>query len=913
MQVLVVRKSGGLGDIVCCEPVIRGLRKKHPHAEITFFCPTSYGPLFEGRQEAAFRGVHYARLTPLWLRKYQEQYDICIDLCGPEATDERDGSPDLSRTESFCKFAGVAVTSPMIVLTEEEKQDALRTLNEHERPWTGLGTRGMQWTKNWPSECWAELVEKLPGTQFYFDESEPPPFPGAVPVVGRGLREVAALFANLDLLVTVDTGLLHLGAAVGATTLSVWGPTDPRRTLKHYENAFYVDPRRHRVGVGCVEPCLNDPWNCLGEHGDPCAKCMRAMPAGEVIDRARQLLDDDTGGPAPAEYFNSVKQEIPEKTGQRVVFAAKHLLPAIGGAEQTALEMIGALRDEGYDVVAVWSHDRNGSFRDLRIEESDGVTWLRAPEGLLPSKVLEAKPDLVLTQLEASVKVANVVPKSVPLILYLHSVAEHLCDREGGRCPNGSTADFTKCSGCDNASYTAMKPVYRCADAVLANSVAMAELFEKFTGRAAVVQYPVTDRSRCETQASGEVCVAVGVSASRGRDFLMELARAMPEEQFLWVRATDPEIPNVEVQEETADLTRVFARAFLNLTPHDRYQAFGRTPVEAGWAGVPTLTLDNGGLPEAVGEGGIILPKKVDRWVAEIRRLREEPKEWAALSECARARASCLTWDPLLETVAKCTNGRGPAIHVAKGTKICAEICMKNEEDMIGACVEDAAQWADQIVILDDGSSDRSVEIASECPKVVDIYLQPDKGNVRNEAQDRQLLLEMAQATGCEWICFLDADERFQDRMKQEVHRLTADPDVNLYYFLQVNFWRGTTHYRVDEMWYKGWFGRLFRNFPELSYTNDHNEHCGGIPGNIPDAGVWPSDGGPKGRKSDIRVKHYGFVDWNRTVKRAIERWQRDPYCVKNGIERGGFLFYERMISETTLELREYEGDEVGP
>ncbi|KKL13544.1 hypothetical protein LCGC14_2524710, partial [marine sediment metagenome] len=108
MDILIIRKSGGLGDIICCEPVIRGVREKYPHAEITFGMPKEFISLFECRSEVTYKGYNETKFTVHWMRKYVEQYDILLDLCGPEVKDEQNGSPACSRTESFCNYAGVS-------------------------------------------------------------------------------------------------------------------------------------------------------------------------------------------------------------------------------------------------------------------------------------------------------------------------------------------------------------------------------------------------------------------------------------------------------------------------------------------------------------------------------------------------------------------------------------------------------------------------------------------------------------------------------------------------------------------------------------------------------------------------------------------------------------------------------------
>ncbi|MEA4841971.1 MAG: glycosyltransferase [[Clostridium] symbiosum] len=80
-------------------------------------------------------------------------------------------------------------------------------------------------------------------------------------------------------------------------------------------------------------------------------------------------------------------------------------------------------------------------------------------------------------------------------------------------------------------------------------------------------------------------------------------------------------------------------------------------------------------------------------------------------------------------------------------------LCMivKNEEKYIAQCLKSAALLVDEIIIVDTGSTDNTLEIASEFqPKIFRHPWENDFGKARNHS--------LAQATG-DWILVLDADE----------------------------------------------------------------------------------------------------------------------------------------------------------
>jgi glycosyltransferase involved in cell wall biosynthesis len=82
-----------------------------------------------------------------------------------------------------------------------------------------------------------------------------------------------------------------------------------------------------------------------------------------------------------------------------------------------------------------------------------------------------------------------------------------------------------------------------------------------------------------------------------------------------------------------------------------------------------------------------------------------------------------------------------------------------NEETNIKGCLE-SAKWADEIILVDSNSKDRTVEIAKTYTDK--IYLTGDKSYTLK----RNLAIEKASG---DWIMWLDADERITDDLKNEI------------------------------------------------------------------------------------------------------------------------------------------------
>ncbi len=124
-----------------------------------------------------------------------------------------------------------------------------------------------------------------------------------------------------------------------------------------------------------------------------------------------------------------------------------------------------------------------------------------------------------------------------------------------------------------------------------------------------------------------------------------------------------------------------------------------------------------------------------------------------------------------------------------------------NEERNIVDCLE-SVRWADEIVVLDSGSSDRTVDIAR---RYTDRVIQAEW---KGYGQTRNAGLELV--TG-EWVLWLDADERITAGLAAEIRRLLgATPDsVSAYRIARRAYFLGRWIRHCG--WYPSRAVRLFR------------------------------------------------------------------------------------------------------
>lgn len=108
---------------------------------------------------------------------------------------------------------------------------------------------------------------------------------------------------------------------------------------------------------------------------------------------------------------------------------------------------------------------------------------------------------------------------------------------------------------------------------------------------------------------------------------------------------------------------------------------------------------------------------------------------------------------------------------------ISAVILTHNEEKNIEGCLE-AVKWCDEIIVIDDLSTDKTVELAKKQGAVV--FSRNLNGNF---SEQRNFGLSKAKG---EWVLFIDADERVSEALWFEIMQHTNSPiGINEGYFLK--------------------------------------------------------------------------------------------------------------------------------
>ena len=191
-----------------------------------------------------------------------------------------------------------------------------------------------------------------------------------------------------------------------------------------------------------------------------------------------------------------------------------------------------------------------------------------------------------------------------------------------------------------------------------------------------------------------------------------------------------------------------------------------------------------------------------------------------------------------------------------------------NEEENIIPVIENAKKCTDEVIIIDSGSTDRTVELAEEAGAKVSFRAWDDDFS----AQRNFALGE----TCADWVLYLDADERLNDKMIADVKRILSSGVMDHQYVMvrkNVAFGTKFNHGALGP-------DQVTRMFPreKVKWMNKVHEH--------PDCNL---------PKKTLRghIEHHtyeNFQHWEEKCTKYTTIWAQDAYARGKRTSLGGIL-----------------------
>lgn len=292
-------KYSGIGDIICTFPAVLKLKERHPQATFIYNCHRPYAclPRMAGVTDFVtdLLQTGVLRYWYPWLfsafYEFPSADELPNDFCKQYLVKEyaANHGADVVNRHPLLQFSPAAAAKAAQLLTSE-MQSGRPIIIFHGGPtWP---------VKEWPQAAWSNLVQALRergysnliqvGTNHHLSLGSV----GNVEIQRTKslinqltLEETVAVISRADLFVGVDSGLIHLAAALQVPSVGIFGPTKAEIILPPSNASNSVVSRVECQGCHHRVPRIH--WETGCPHD---IVCMKSIPVAEVLAACLRLL-----------------------------------------------------------------------------------------------------------------------------------------------------------------------------------------------------------------------------------------------------------------------------------------------------------------------------------------------------------------------------------------------------------------------------------------------------------------------------------------------------------------------------------------------------------------------------------------------------------------------------------------------
>ena len=309
-KIVIISRLGALGDIICTLPLCEEIRKRHPGTLLVFVVMRDYKKMMA---LASVVDEIYAAKSWIWpfsLPSYYKIPGIVQAIYNPKTTDERlpkDGA-QTHLVDDLAESCGLTIPAsqrqPRLSVTPELIKKAQSKYGIAADVANGRSVIGINCGRSWPVRMWdagkwQALVDKIHADynavilQFGLtlgDQDEYEHLRG-VKLLSNYLQsdELVALIAGCNLIISIDSGPIHVAGAVGVPVVGLFGAVNPK---------YRLPPDSRASGVFSNVPCL------FCHHAKPkthwqtgCPfdiRCMKELGVQTVFDAVKSMLPNES-------------------------------------------------------------------------------------------------------------------------------------------------------------------------------------------------------------------------------------------------------------------------------------------------------------------------------------------------------------------------------------------------------------------------------------------------------------------------------------------------------------------------------------------------------------------------------------------------------------------------------------------
>lgn len=296
---VIFSRFAGMGDIICTFPAALALKKQHPGATFVYNCAASFACLpAVGNITNHITTQPHIGLVGYWYRAFLAGYYNF----GSDDDDAAANHKEFCIT-SFARRQGVEVRAehPYLQTDRAVLAGVKARLGKIAGGPLILIHVGPTWpVKQWPVDSWSGLVRGLKARGFEnifqlgselkdyanLGAGDTGVVAGAISLVGKlSLEESLALISSADVLVGIDSGLLHAAASFRVPAVGIWGATSPKFLFSQSEAREFVISTVACQGCHHRVPRLH--WTTGCPHD---IRCLKEIPVEDVLRACLKIL-----------------------------------------------------------------------------------------------------------------------------------------------------------------------------------------------------------------------------------------------------------------------------------------------------------------------------------------------------------------------------------------------------------------------------------------------------------------------------------------------------------------------------------------------------------------------------------------------------------------------------------------------